>query len=426
MAMNTRILLVAALIASASTFTLSAQRDARTEKGVTTIVNGDKEKTTDVEETFKSNAPQTPKVNGLPRFAIVGKEGMFYLGIGAQFLGEGVYTWGADMPSALDFTPASLTPSTPGNGGSTQFAWQTSSIYMNFVAMPGSANQLGIFFKGHFTGTDNAFSCSHFYARYRGLTAGKTNSLFTDGAAEPMTIDNEGPNGYPDLTLFTAYWQQKFTDKFSGAIGIDAPSVSMTAGSTTGQVKQRIPSVPLYLQYAWNGGDSHVRLSGLVRPMQYRNLDKASNTTIVGGGVQLSGMANIVGGLGVNFNGAYGRGIGSYLQDDNGLGLDAVETTEAGKMATVKSLGLTGGMSYVFSPKVTTNVAYSHLVNWMPDKAVVSEGQYRYGDYVAANVIYNINKFVSVGVEYDYGLRKDFNGETLHANRVQCQLAVTF
>lgn len=95
-------------------------------------------------------------------------------------------------------------------------------------------------------------------------------------------------------------------------------------------------------------------------------------------------------------------------------------------METVKTFGVTGGLSYAFSPKVSTNLTYSHLVNSLPDNSTVDRDKYRYGDYVAANVIYNINKFVSAGIEYDYGHRKSFDGEGLHANRIQCQLAVTF
>lgn len=426
--MKTRYIFAATLLLSLSaTFSTSAQRDARhMEKGVTTPLHNDNADRDDVENRMKGNAPKAPNDNGLPRFALVGKNNEFYLGIGGQFLGEGVFTWGDAMPSATLFTPAALTPKTPGNGGNTQFGWQTSSIYLNFVAMPGTDNQLGIFFKANFLGNSNAFNCFHFYAKYRGLTAGYTNSLFTDGAAEPMTIDFEGPNGYPFITLFTAYWEQNFTKNFSGAIGIDAPTASMTTNSTTEKVNQRIPAIPLYLQYAWNDGGSHVRLSGLIRPTQYRNLSEATNNTAVGGGVQLSGMTKVVGNLGANFNAAYGRGIGTYLQDDNGLGLDVVATSTPGKMNTVKTLGITGGLSYAFSSKVSTNITYSHLVNWLPDDAVVSDSQYRYGDYVAANVIYNINKFVSAGIEYDYGHRKDINGNGLHANRLQCQLAVTF
>lgn len=415
------------LLAATAGFDASAQRDNRhMESGVTTLIHNEDADRDDVEKRMKDNAPKAPNDNGLPRFALVGKNNEFYLGIGGQFLGEGVFTWGDAMPSATLFTPASLTPKTPGNGGNTQFGWQTSSIYLNFVAMPGTDNQIGIFFKGNFMGNNNAFNCFHFYAKYRGLTAGYTNSLFTDGAAEPMTIDFEGPNGYPFTTLFTAYWEQNFTKNFSGAIGIDAPSGSMTAGNSTKIVNQRVPAVPMYLQYAWNDGGSHVRLSGLIRPLQYRNLSDEVNKTNVGGGVQLSGMTGIAGGLNVNFNAAYGSGIGSYLQDDNGLGLDAVPASKPGEMKMVNTLGVTGGLGYSFSPKVSTNLTYSHLVNWLPEDALVSDSQYRYGDYVAANVIYNINKFVSAGIEYDYGHRKDFNGNGLHANRLQCQLAVTF
>ena len=426
--MKTQYLLAATLLlASATTFSASAQRDNRhMESGVTTPLHNDKANPDDVEKSLKGNAPKSPNDNGLPRFALVGKNNEFYLGIGGQFLGEGVFTWGDAMPSATLFTPSSLTPSTPGNGGNTQFAWQSSSIYLNFVAMPGSDNQIGVFFKGNFMGNNSSFNCFHFYAKYRGLTAGYTNSLFTDGAAEPMTIDFEGPNGYPFITLFTAYWEQNFTKNFSGAVGIDAPSASMTTGNSTAAVNQRIPAIPLYLQYAWNDGAAHVRLSGLIRPLQYRNMTEGANKTEVGGGVQLSGMTKVAGNLSANFNAAYGRGIGTYLQDDNGLGMDAVATSEAGHMKTVKTFGVTGGLSYAFSSKVSTNLTYSHLVNSLPDNAVVSKDQYRYGDYVAANVIYNINKFVSAGIEYDYGHRKDFNGEGLHANRLQCQLAVTF
>lgn len=419
--------LIALLIGLAGINHARAQRDNRShEEGVVTVVGNENADASDVEKVFKHNAPQTPNVNGLPRFALVGKEGKFYIGLGAQFLGEGVFDWGDQMPSALDMTPSSILPRTPGNGSNLRFGWQTSSIYMNVVAMPGNENQIGLFFKANFTGANNGFNVSHLYAKYRGLTVGLTNSLFIDGEAEPFTIDNEGPDGYPDMTVFTAYWVQDFTKNFSGAIGIDAPSVSFSYAGATEKVNQRIPAIPLYLQYAWGGGDSHIRLSGIVRPMLYRDVAAGENKTIVGGGVQLSGMTHIVGGLSAQFNGAFGKGIGNYLQDDNELGLDAVATTDAGKMKAVTSMGVTGGLSYQFSPKLTGNVCYSHLTNWMPDNAVDSGDTYRYGDYCTANLVYAFNKFISAGVEYDYGHRKALDGTGLHTNRVQAQLAVTF
>ena len=160
--------------------------------------------------------------------------------------------------------------------------------------------------------------------------------------------------------------------------------------------------------------------------MQYRDLSASKNSTVQGGGIQLSGVTNIVGGLSAQFDATYGSGIGTYLQDDGDLGLDAVATSANGDMKAVKSMGLTGGLSYAFTPKLSSNIMYSHLTNWMPDGAAVDGDTYRYGDYVAANIVYTFNKFISAGIEYDYGHSKSIAGEGLHSNRIQAQLAVTF
>lgn len=420
-------ILVATFAALTSTFTVSAQRDNRHfEKGVVTVINNDTTDASRVEKVLKQNAPAAPNDNGLPRFALVGKNDKFYVAFGGQFLGEGAFDFGDNMSSPVLFTPSSITPATPGNRSNLGFGWQSSSIYMNFVALPGTKNQIGIFFKGNFMGNNNAFNCFHFYAKYRGLTVGYTTGIFTDGAAEPMTIDFEGPNAYPYTTLFNASWTQKFNDHISAAIGIDAPTASISADGSTAAVKQRYPAIPVYLQYAYNDGAAHVRLSGIVRPLLYRNLSENSNKTLTGLGVQLSGMTPLVGPLSFNYNVVYGRGISNYLQDDNGLGLDAVNLNEPGKMDMVRSLGMTAGLNYAFNSKLSSNLTYSHLINYLPDNAAPQSSHYRYGDYVAANVIYNINKFLSCGVEYDYGIRKSFDGESLHANRLQLQFAVTF
>lgn len=425
--MKNSAIFVAVCAALATSFTAAAQRDSRHfEKGVVTVINSDTTDASRVEKVLKQNAPTAPNDNGLPRFALVGKDDKFYVAFGGQFLGEGAFDFGDQMSSPLLFTPSAITPSSPGNRSNLGFGWQSSSIYMNFVALPGDKNQVGLFFKGNFMGNNNSFNCFHFYARYRGLTVGYTTGVFSDGAAEPMTIDFEGPNAYPYMTLFNASWTQKFNDHISAAVGIDAPSVSMTADGSTATVNQRIPAIPVYLQYAYNDGNAHVRLSGLVRPLQYRNLTANTNSTLTGLSVQLSGMTPIAGPLSLNYNVVYGRGISNYLQDDNGLGLDAVNLNESGKMGMVKSLGVTGGLSYDFNSRVSTNLTYSHLMNYLPDNAVAQDTQYRYGDYVAANVIYNINRYLSAGIEYDYGHRKSFNGDSLHANRLQLQFAVTF
>ncbi|MBD5360962.1 MAG: hypothetical protein HDR87_09695 [Bacteroides sp.] len=425
--MNTKILLMAAMISLASAANAAVTKSRRhSEKGVTSIlINEQADSASNVEKAFQHNVPTSPRENFLPRFAIIGKDRQFYLGIGAQFLGEAVFDWGDHMPSALEFIPSSITPRTPGNGAELDFAWQTSSIQLNFIAMPNTHNTIGLYFKGNFNAT-KGFKMSHLYAKYRGLTAGYTNSIFTDGAAMPFTIDDQGPNGYPKVSLMTAYWTQTFSHGFSGAIGIDAPTANFTESTSAKLVSQRIPAIPLYVQYAYNDADDHVRISGLIRPMQYRNLERNHNSTLLGLGIQLSGITRLVGPISFSYNAAYGQGIATYLQDTNGLGLDATPSATDGKLTMPRTLGLTAGLSFNISRKVSANLVYSHLTNWLGHNASPQPSTYRFGDYAAANIIYNINRFLRCGLEYDYGHTKHFNNSSLHTNRLQAQLALTF
>lgn len=426
--MYKRILLITAIAAIASNVCADAQRDGgrHYKKGVTSIIVNERADSADnVEKAFKGNAPTSPKENNLPRFAIVGKERQFYLGIGAQFLGEAVFDWGDNMPSALDFIPSSMTARSAGNGSKLSFTWQSSSIHLNFIAMPHTNKQIGLYFKGDFN-SSGGFKVSHLYVRYRGLTTGYTKSSFTDGSAQPFTIDDQGPNGYPSLTLFTAYWTRNFGRGISATIGVDAPTADFTASSTAKYVNQRIPAVPFNVRFAYNGGIDHIRLAGIVRPMQYRNTIEKHNSTLVGLGIQLSGITEIAGPVSLTYNATYGRGIAGYIHDDKGIGIDATASATDGRMTMSATLGITGGLLYDFNGKVSANLVYSHITNWLGHNAAPQPDQYRFGDYVAANVIYNINRFLSAGLEYDYGHAKSFAGNPLLSNRIQAQFALTF
>ena len=242
----------------------------------------------------------------------------------------------------------------------------------------------------------------------------------------PFTIDDQGPNGSAANTVFTVDYRQDFGKGLSGAIGIETPTANMTYGDRARDVHQRIPAFPLYLQYAWGGGDSHVRLSGIVRPLQYRDLVENKNRTICGAGIQLSGLVSVADPITLYYGATYGKGIANYMQDDSGLGLDAVADGLSGKCEAMTTFGVTGGISINLTKRLTFNGIYSHLLNSRPDKATVSSDTYRYGDYVAANLYYTFNKIIAAGIEYDYGHVADFGGRNLHTNRIQAQLAVTF
>lgn len=405
--------------------TAAAQYEMKEEPNVTIIV-GNAQEAAEVEKELGSNAPVLLNEEGLPRFAIIGKERQYYLGIGAQFLGEAVFDFGDNMPPAVDFIPSAMTRAADGDGASLRFSAVTSSFFINAVALPGTKNRVGIFFKGKLDNNDKyGFHVSHFYFNYRGINVGLNHSVFMDDASVPFTIDAQGPNASAQMTLFTLNYSHDFGKGVSAAIGIEEPTAQFQSFTGTRKVSQRIPSVPMYVQYAWGDGSGHIRLSGMVRPMQYRDLVADKNRTLCGGGVQLSGLVN-VSPVTFYYGAVYGSGISEFLQDDNGLSLDAIASDKAGRMKSMRNLGLTAGVSLDLTKRLTFNAVYSHLLNMRPDGSSVAQSAYRYGDYAAANLMYNFSRIIAAGIEYDYGHTKSFGSESLHTNRLQAQLAVSF
>lgn len=422
--MKAHVIMLASM-AMAIPLSAAAQYELKEEPNVVVIV-GDAKDAEQVEKELTTNAPVVINEEGLPRFAIIGKERQFYLGIGAQFLGEGVFDFGDEMPSAVGFIPSSITRPAPGDGGSLRFSAVTSSFFINAVALPGTKNRVGLFFKGKLDNNDKyGFHVSHFYVNYRGFNLGLNHSLFQDGAAMPFTIDDQGPNGAVAKTIFTINYTHDFGKCISAAIGLEEPTAGFDAYTTTREVSQRIPSVPLFVQYAWDGGNSHVRLSGMLRPMQYRDLTANMNRTLCGGGVQLSGLIDFSP-VTFYYGATYGAGISEFLQDDSGLNLDAIASDKAGRMKSMRNFGLDAGLSVQLTKRLTLNAVYSHLLNTRPDGSYVDGSAYRYGDYAAANLMYNFSRIIAAGIEYDYGHMKNFSGESLHTNRLQAQLAVSF
>lgn len=161
-----------------------------------------------VYETFVENAPKAYNIPGAPRFAIVGKDRKFYLGIGGTVKATVSYDWGNPIDNPFDFTTSAIPMSQrPGDGGKVQFSAATSSLYINFVALPGDDNQIGAYFNANLTGNNYyAFDLQYAYIKYRGITAGYSYSLFSDMAAAPPSIDNEGRTLAASLPYLTGWW----------------------------------------------------------------------------------------------------------------------------------------------------------------------------------------------------------------------------
>lgn len=390
----------------------------------------DTDKNSEVFDIMQENAPNDALLKDAPRFAIIGKDHKFYFGVGANAMLVGSFDWGNPESNANKFIPSNLTPHPEGSGSQFLFSAAQSDFYLNFVALPGSANQLGIFLDINFMNGNHNPALHHAYLKYRGITAGHTTSIFTDTGARAASIDYQGPNAY----TFMGHPNISYTGKFgkdklwSAAVGLDLPEFSATYfDGTAGKVSQRVPDIPVYLQRGWCGGKGYMRASAIFRTLIYRDYELNKNHSVLGWGVKLSGRTPICGGLSAMWEGVYGRGIGSYIQDLTGKGMDLTPVPgQKGKLRATPVWGAYGTLQYNICPRVMVNATYSQVRTYAKDWETTDWGAtYKWAQYITANCFVRVNSFTQVGLEYLYGQKHDYSGAHLHDNRLSLMLKMS-
>lgn len=277
-----------------------------------------------------------------------------------------------------------------------------------------------------FSGPDNVgFKLKKAYVTISDWTVGYAATTFSDPAAEAPTIDGGGQNGKTAHTDLLLRWQHEFASHWEAAVSLEMPKSQVDAdGVLAKKLDDYLPDLAAFGQYnlPHNG---HVRLSGILRSIPYRNLVTGNRKTVMGWGVQASTVFYPVNRLGVFGIVNTGKGYESYLADMSIGAYDLVaDGSTPGCLYAPLTLGLNFGLKYNITPSVYACAALGR-VGYYPDYKV--EGtDYRYGLYGAFNVFWDMSPRLQVGAEYLIGSRHNFNGEHNHANRVDFLFQFSF
>lgn len=379
---------------------------------------------------LEENAPNYFNAPGMPRFSVIGSQREFYLGIGGTVRGTMSYDLGNPIGSGLFFTTNSIpVGNRAGESALVQFSAASSGMFFNFVALPHTENKMGAYLHFNFSGDGGnyGFSLKEAYITYRNLIVGYNTSLFTDGAASAGTIDQQGPNAMTFLFNAVVDYQYKLNSRWKFGVGLERPVVNGTYGDKVRKVNQRIPDIPIYAQYSWREGMGWLRLSGLLRSMYYRDEELERNENVVGWGLKLSGATPLSKSSTLYYQGVYGSGIASYVQDMQGLGMDLVPLKGGGELAGVDIFGIYVGLQRTFSKRITASSTFSMVRSYLPDNVVKLPGNtYDSAVYVVANIFYKITPILTTGIEYLWGSRRNIDGGFGQNNRLQIALRGDF
>lgn len=398
------------------------------------IVNNNVGNTDDYIIIFEENAPERFNAPKTPSFAFTSKNQKYIMGIGGYVKGTISMDFNGTINNPAYFTTSAIPINPlPGNNLLTQFNVNQSSLFYNLVSLSDNKTKFGAYINMNFSGAGYTPQIEDAYITYGGWLIGRTTSIFTDAAAIPPTIDSEGPNGLTYKTNNVINFRGYIGKHFSTGIGLEMPSTDFTVSANQSVTNQFIPDIPSYIQYTWGkGNNSHVRLSSIIRNVNYRNNIQDKNNIISTYACQLSGLVTVKEKLIFYYQLAYGSGITTYIQDVSGLKLDFMpnniidhQNKKAGELDKVKSLAYYAGLQYNFNPRTFLSCTFSQVDVDIPDN-YDDTSLYKEGYYLATNFFWYAKPNVQVGAEYLYGKRVDQNDKWGEANRIQVMLQYNF
>ena len=433
--MKKKILLPVIALLGMSSVSLKAQETV----GESITILSIKDDSTEIVEAFKETESEHFADPKAPRFLLYDQKRKVAFGIGGNVRLRTAYDFDGSPSSKDAFIPYSI-PTGGGNMDRSKFDMNVahSTLFFKLLGDNDKLGQYQVYVSGAFA-TDNTFKLEDAYVKVLGFTIGRTWSTFNDLAAVPPTIDWQGPNGAAEMRTEQIRYTRGITDQLSFGAAVELSQSTGRYGQPINDLKQsqRLPDVPVYLQYAFGANNgSHVRLAGVMRNMNYgRDFTNEEGTVInaktkylTAYGVQLSSKVNINPMFTLYGQVNYGNGIAQYINDLSGNGLSLVgDKNDKGKMKAPKAVGWFVQGQVNFTPSLYATAGYSQArIMSKQDKFDLQDTDYSYGQYMVGNVFYNLTSDLQLGLEYLYGNRVDFNKDKGHANRIQALVQFNF
>ena len=278
----------------------------------------------------------------------------------------------------------------------------------------------------------------HAYVEWGELLAGQTNSTFMDGEAFPNVLDYWGPTGTVSLRNPQLRWTPYRTGDSNFAIAIEKPSNDIDIGNirvlapelgNSIQNDEKFPDLTAhyYSSSAWG----HFQLAGILREVAYDTAntpDNAPKGSRLGWGINASGHVNLFARDRLIGSVAYGEGIASYL-NDGGTDLAPRVLASAGAPPQIKpaALPLLGIMAYLehhWNNHWMTSGGYS--MTQVDNTNLQSGSVYHRGEYASINLIFTPVKGITLGGEFLWGKRSDFDGSSGNDPRIQLSARYDF
>lgn len=331
----------------------------------------------------------------------------------------------------------------PGNGygGGAQFNMNAKGSQLKVdVRAPDLPGNLRFYYQNDFYGSGSAamnYRLQQLYGEFYNITAGFTYSIFEDPDVWPDTVDYEGPNSAIFARQATVRYMLPLGDAWQLNFGVQEPSAQIDTGGTvfgaTATSVNHLPDGGMNVRWE-NAKWGHVQLATILRDIGANNSNPvAGNQNVLGWGFNLSTSLNVFEHDSIQAQFTGGEGIFAFCNDNftytiTGVGGVAIGSfnggdaayNNAGQLQAMKYVAPMAGYTHQWNDKwrSTASVGYVNLSN-EPDESIVAYHETYYG---SLNIVWQIRKRLSIGLEGLYGKKVQNNGAYGDVFRIQTGL----
>ena len=243
---------------------------------------------------------------------------------------------------------------------------------------------------------------------------GEAFSTFRDTQIFPEMFDLQGPNAWSRLFngMLRWSWQLDEPKKWIATVALEDPDSDISNGNDQTELPDGIVRID------FNGEQHHFMGAFVGRQL------KGTDTTGSGKDRAFAYGLNFSGKIGIpnlpdtiKFQGFYGSGIGRYINDlDAAGGQDAVYDDGNRKLKLLESYGGFGAYQHWWTDRWRSTAVFGYVR--IDNRGIQPGTAFKSSYYGLANMIYSPFKHYDIGLEYNWGQRKNKNGDTGHASRL--------
>jgi len=344
--------------------------------------------------------------------------GNISLAIGGFVKTVAVYDSKAEKMGA-DFLPATLGTRRPDEVGATSFDATLTRLFLDGRA-PVPGGQIRGYVEYDLNANNDgspAFKIRHAYGSWKNeygtLTVGHTWSTAMDLGVLPEGLTEPTVSGVVFQRQALVRWSQPLGQGFTYHIALEDPNSSDVFSTLQVNNQTSIPDGILRLEY-YRDKLWHLSAGVLGRSLK-TDLPSGGTDSALAWGAILSGHLNAFGKDKLRFHGIYGEGLGRYLlgiESSAGSALDP----SGNSIELRKNWGVMAAYEHHWTDSLRSTAmggyAKSKPLGWMPGDTFESS------TYASVNLMWNVYRYITLGVEYAYGRRENKDSSDIDNHRI--------